>query len=82
MIVDASGWSNRDAARAGVTLAVYSQYAYDREKREALDLWAARLVAIVGDSSRGRSRIPTDCVMRSDVSRDAIDAFNAVIPSF
>jgi len=40
-----------DAARAGVTLAVYPQYAYDREKLEALDLWAARLAAIVGDQA-------------------------------
>ncbi len=30
-----------------ITLAVYTQYSYDREKREALDQWAERLDAIV-----------------------------------
>jgi integrase len=40
--------NHRTTTRAGVTLAVYSQYTYDREKREALDLWADRLTAIVG----------------------------------
>jgi hypothetical protein len=33
---------------------VYSQYTYDREKREALDLWAARLAAIVGDDATAK----------------------------
>jgi integrase len=33
--------------KAGVTLSVYSQYDYAKEKREALDLWAAHLEAIV-----------------------------------
>jgi hypothetical protein len=36
-------------SRAGVTLGVYIQHNYSREKREALDLWADRLAAIVGD---------------------------------
>jgi integrase len=40
--------NHRTTTRAGVTLAVYSQYTYDREKREALDLWADRVTAIVG----------------------------------
>ena len=40
--------NHRSTTRAGVTLAVYSQYAYDTEKRTALDLWADRLSAIVG----------------------------------
>jgi integrase len=40
--------NHRSTTRAGVTLAVYAQYAYDREKRAALDLWAERLIAIVG----------------------------------
>ena len=39
--------NHRTTTRAGVTLAVYSKYAYDREKREALDKWAERLQAIV-----------------------------------
>jgi integrase len=33
--------------QAGVTLRVYNRYSYEREKREALDLWADRLAAIV-----------------------------------
>lgn len=33
--------------KATVTLSVYTQYTYDREKREALELWADRLRAIV-----------------------------------
>src|SRR5262249_40348682 len=46
--------NHRTTTRPGVTLAVYSQYAYDREKREALDLWAARLAAIVGDDAAAK----------------------------
>jgi integrase len=38
--------NHRTTTRAGVTLAVYSQYTYDKEKREALDGWAERLAAI------------------------------------
>ncbi len=33
--------------KATVTLSVYTKYGYDREKREALDLWSERLEAIV-----------------------------------
>jgi hypothetical protein len=33
--------------KAGVTLKVYAQYTYDREKRVALDLWANLLQALV-----------------------------------
>jgi integrase len=40
--------NHRTTTRAGVTLAVYSQYAYDKEKRQALELWADRLLAITG----------------------------------
>ncbi len=39
--------NHRTTTRAGVTLAVYSQYTYDKEKRAALDLWAERLAGIV-----------------------------------
>ena len=35
--------NHRTTTRAGVTLAVYSQYTYDKEKRLALDLWAGQL---------------------------------------
>lgn len=38
--------NHRTTTRAGVTLAVYSQYTYDKEKRSALDLWADHLRAI------------------------------------
>jgi hypothetical protein len=40
--------NHRTTTRAGITLAVYSQYTYDKEKRTALELWADRLKAIVG----------------------------------
>jgi len=40
--------NHRTTTRAGVTLSAYSQYAYDKEKRHALDLWADQLKAIVG----------------------------------
>jgi hypothetical protein len=33
--------------KAGMTLSVYVHHAYDREKREALELWADRLRSIV-----------------------------------
>lgn len=41
--------NHRTTTKAGVTLSVYSHYEYDKEKREALDLWSNRLAAIVGD---------------------------------
>jgi integrase len=40
--------NHRSVTKAGVTLSVYSRYDYAREKREALELWANRLEAIVG----------------------------------
>ena len=43
--------NHRTTTRAGVTMAVYSQYTYDKEKRAALDLWASRLVAICGGAA-------------------------------
>jgi integrase len=43
--------NHRTTTRAGVTLAVYSQYTYDKEKRAALDLWAAYLAAIAAGTS-------------------------------
>ena len=39
--------NHRTTTRAGVTLAVYSQYTYNKEKRAALDLWAERIEGIV-----------------------------------
>jgi integrase len=43
--------NHRTTTRAGVTLAVYSQYTYDKEKRAALDLWASRLLGVCGGSA-------------------------------
>jgi integrase len=40
--------NHRTTTRASVTLAVYSQYTYDAEKRAALALWGDRLTTIVG----------------------------------
>ena len=31
-----------------MTLAVYSQYTYDKEKREALDMWTKKLSELIG----------------------------------
>jgi integrase len=39
--------NHRTTTRAGVTLGVYVQHQYEREKREALELWADRLEGIV-----------------------------------
>jgi integrase len=39
--------NHRGVSKSGVTLGVYVQYDYAREKREALELWAERLSAIV-----------------------------------
>jgi integrase len=47
--------NHRTTTRAGVTLAVYSQYTYDREKRAALDLWAERLAEIIDGKHRAAS---------------------------
>jgi integrase len=39
--------NHRSVTKAGVTLSVYQQYDYEKEKRQALDLWANKLMAIV-----------------------------------
>jgi integrase len=39
--------NHRTTTKAGVTLGVYVQHAYEREKREALELWATRLQTII-----------------------------------
>lgn len=43
--------NHRSVTKAGVTLSVYSHYAYDRERRDALDRWAERLAAIVSNTA-------------------------------
>jgi hypothetical protein len=45
--------NHRQVTKGGVTLGVYVQYDYAREKRQALEAWAERLSAIVsGDASK------------------------------
>jgi integrase len=45
--------NHRTTTRATITLAHYVRHSYDREKREALDLWAVRLRAITrGDAAQ------------------------------
>jgi integrase len=39
--------NNSSVTKATITLAVYTQYSYEKEKREALELWAQRLAEIV-----------------------------------
>jgi hypothetical protein len=39
--------NHRTTTKAGITLGVYVQHQYEREKREALELWADRLQGIV-----------------------------------
>jgi integrase len=39
--------NHRSVTKAGMTLSVYVHHAYEREKREGLDLWADRLKAII-----------------------------------
>jgi hypothetical protein len=42
--------NHRTTTKAGMTFSIYVQHAYEREKREALDLWADRLKAITAGS--------------------------------
>jgi integrase len=39
------------ATKATVTSRVYARYTYEKEKREALDLWAGKLVGILGGAN-------------------------------
>jgi len=39
--------NHRTTTKAGITLGVYVQHAYEKEKREALELWANRLQGII-----------------------------------
>jgi hypothetical protein len=48
------------ATKASITSRVYARYTYDKEKREALELWADRLAAIIAGGAdiialRGRA---------------------------
>jgi integrase len=45
--------NHRTTTKAGVTMGIYVHYSYEAEKRQALELWADRLEAIVtGDASK------------------------------
>jgi len=53
--------NHRTTTKAGITLGVYVQHAYEKEKREALELWADRLQGIISGAgdvvvSIGRKR--------------------------
>jgi integrase len=43
--------NHRTTTKAGITLGIYVQYEFEREKREALELWADRLQGIVSGGS-------------------------------
>ena len=43
--------NHRTTTKAGVTLGVYVQHAYEKEKREALEMWANRLQGIIGGAA-------------------------------
>jgi integrase len=43
--------NHRTTTKAGMTLSVYVQHAYEKEKREALELWAERLQGIVAGAA-------------------------------
>ena len=48
--------NHRSLTKSGVTFAHYVQHSYEGEKRQALDLWADRLTAIIG--KRGAAVVP------------------------
>jgi integrase len=50
-IVIAHVANHQSVAKAGVTFAHYVRHGYEREMREALELWADRLKAIIGGES-------------------------------
>jgi integrase len=44
--------NHRTSTKAGITLGVYVQYQYEKDKREALELWADRLQGIISGSGK------------------------------
>lgn len=44
--------NHRTTTKAGITLGVYVQHQYEREKREALELWADRLEGIISGGAK------------------------------
>ena len=68
--------NHRTQTRSGVTMSTYVRYDYAREKREALELWADRLQAIVaGDGAHvvpmRKRRTLTRCGNSARISRIA-----------
>jgi hypothetical protein len=51
--------NHRTTTKAGMTLSVYVQHAYEKEKREALELWADRLQGIIA----GKRQSAEDALM-------------------
>jgi integrase len=45
--------NHRTVTKSGVTFTSYVQHSYEGEKRQALNLWAERLTAIIGDEKTG-----------------------------
>src|SRR5262249_11530523 len=44
--------NHRTTTKAGITLGVYVQYEYEKEKRAALELWADRLQGIISGGAK------------------------------
>jgi integrase len=44
--------NHRTTTKAGITLGVYIQYEYEKEKRDALELWANRLQGIISGGAK------------------------------
>jgi hypothetical protein len=52
-LVIAACVNHRGTTKSGITMSTYVRYDYAKEKREALELWADRLQAIIsGDHAR------------------------------
>jgi integrase len=51
-IVIANVANHRSVSKAGVTLGIYIQYEYEKEKRQAIELWADRLKGIVAGAGK------------------------------
>jgi hypothetical protein len=64
--------NHRTTTRAGVTLAVYSHYAYDSEKRESLDRWSRALSAIV--SGKPAFRMSRRSIAAGPMEKAVLDA--------
>jgi integrase len=50
--------NHRTVTKAGVTFINYVQYAYENEKRKALDLWARRVEAIIANADHVAKIVP------------------------